>query len=90
VGETASIPEIFRKHAGGEIDPRTLAKGLDAFFRKAIEIDGDMLHDLPVLDVNLRESLRVAAEWALNVSPGTECPTAPPATPPKPIPASPP
>ena len=89
-GETAAVPEIFRKHAGGEIDQRTLAKGLDAFFRKAIEIDGDMLHDLPILDVNLRESLRIAADWALNVSPGTEGPPAPPAAPSSPVPVNPP
>ena len=87
-GATAGVPGIFRKHAGGKIDQRTLAKGLDAFFRKAIEIDGDMLHDLPVLDVNLRESLRIAADWALNISPGIESP--PPAAPPSPVPVSPP
>jgi len=42
---------------------------MDAFFRAAIALDTDVLRDRPVMDVSLRESVRVAADWVLALPP---------------------
>ncbi len=91
----ADIPTLFRSHLAGPLDEPVLAAGLTAFFRAAIENDGDLLRALPQLNVPLRESLRLAADWAefapaaINPStqivaannPGAESASVPPAQP---------
>ncbi len=62
--EATDIPAIFRQQTGPEIAALVLAAGMDAFFKKAIELDGEVLREHPGLDVSLRESLRIAADWA--------------------------
>jgi hypothetical protein len=62
--QAPEIPTLFRKQTGPDPSDRLLAAGMDAFFKKAIELDGDVLHEHPGLDVSLRESLRIAADWA--------------------------
>lgn len=58
------VPALFRRHCADPLDESQLTTGLTAFFRAAIEADGDLLRDLPQLDISLRESLRLAADWA--------------------------
>ena len=55
---------LLRRHLDAPIDDAVLARGLTAFFKAAIEIDGSLLQDLPTLDVALRESLRLALDWS--------------------------
>jgi len=62
--EAPDIPAVFRTHLGAGLTPAALASGMDAFFQTAAELDGDALRDHPSLDVPLRESLRIAADWA--------------------------
>jgi carboxyl-terminal processing protease len=62
--EAPDVPAVFRRQMGAEMDERILAAGMDAFVRKAIEFDGDVLRERPGMDVSLRESLRIAADWA--------------------------
>ena len=62
--EAPDIPAVFRKQTGADISNRLLAAGMDAFFKQAIELDGEVLRERPGLDVSLRESLRIAADWA--------------------------
>ena len=65
--EATDIPTIFRERLGPQCDEATLSAGMDAFFRATIELDDDVLHDRPLMDVPLRESLRVAADWVRSV-----------------------
>jgi carboxyl-terminal processing protease len=58
-----TVAELFRQRSKAPLTPAALAAGLDAFFAKAISLDPDGADDSPRLDVPLRESLRLAAEW---------------------------
>jgi hypothetical protein len=62
--EAPDIPAVFRKQTGTDISDRMLAAGMDALFKQAIELDGEVLRERPGMDVSLRESLRIAADWA--------------------------
>ena len=62
--EAPEIPAVFRKQTGTDVSDRMLAAGMDAFFKQAIELDGEVLRERPGLDVSLRESVRIAADWA--------------------------
>jgi carboxyl-terminal processing protease len=62
--EAPDVPAIFRRQTGAQMDAHILADGIEAFLKKAIELDGDVLRERPGMDVSLRESLRVAADWA--------------------------
>ncbi len=73
-------PAIFRRQTGAEIDPHALAAGMDAFFRTAIEFDREARHDGLGLDIPLRESLRIAADWAARSATGREVSPTPPTT----------
>ena len=83
--EAPDIPAVFRKQVGAGIDEGILAGGMDAFFKKAIEMDGDVLRERPGMDVSLRESLRIAADWA-RIQPATTSKQSdsPPSTPDRP------
>jgi hypothetical protein len=69
--EAPDIPAVFRKQMGTDVSDRLLAAGMDAFFKQAIELDGEVLRERPGLDVSLRESLRLAADWARTQAPNT-------------------
>ncbi|MBK8475343.1 MAG: hypothetical protein IPL39_03295 [Opitutaceae bacterium] len=60
---SAGIPALFRRRLENPLPEPMLARGLTAFFRTAFEIDDRQLQGLPPLDVSLRESLRLAADW---------------------------
>jgi carboxyl-terminal processing protease len=62
--EAPEVPAIFRRQTGAQVDARLLTAGMEAFLKKAIELDGDVLRERPGMDVSLRESLRIAADWA--------------------------
>jgi carboxyl-terminal processing protease len=53
----------FRDVLGADFAEAELEAGLAAFFRKMIELDEDILRDRPVLDVHLRESMRIVSDW---------------------------
>ena len=71
---------LFRRHLGAPLDEGALGRGLSAFFRCAVELQPHLLHDMAPLDVALRESLRLAADWAL-AEPLPSTPRSPTATP---------
>ena len=54
---------IFRNHLGESLDEPRLQAAVDALLKKAAEFDVDVLQDQRPLDVHLRESLRLAADW---------------------------
>jgi carboxyl-terminal processing protease len=54
---------IFRENLGGTLDEKTFQTALGALLKKAAEIDVDVLRDQRPLDVELRESLRLAVDW---------------------------
>jgi len=62
--EAPEVPAIFRGQMAPGVEEHLLGAGIDAFIRKAIELDGEVGREHPGLDVSLRESLRVAADWA--------------------------
>jgi carboxyl-terminal processing protease len=62
--DAPDVPAVFRGQMGAEGGDRILIAGREAFLRKAIELDGDVLLERPGLDVSLRESQRIAADWA--------------------------
>ena len=55
--------------SGGTLDPEAARRGTESLLLRLAEIDGDLVSDRPALDVPLRESLRLAAEWAACVEP---------------------
>jgi carboxyl-terminal processing protease len=57
------LPALFLRHLDAPLDDAALARGITAFFRAAIELQPHLLRDMPPLDVVLRESLRLAADW---------------------------
>lgn len=48
---------------GKRFEEDTLHGGLSAFFHRVIELDDDILRERPVLDVHLRESMRIVSDW---------------------------
>jgi carboxyl-terminal processing protease len=58
------VATIFRQQLGGDIDEPTLQRAIGAFFKAAAERDVDVLLDQRPLDIHLRESLRLASDWA--------------------------
>ena len=92
-GTTRPVEELFRSQFPDAIDGPALARGLSAFFRAAVELSPRLTHDLGELDVPLRESLRLAADWA-DIAPATppaqQAPapaaSAPPSAPPSSVP----
>ena len=71
--ELALLPEVneaairgcFLQHFPAErLDSARLELGLVAVLQKLAEIDGELLAERPALDIGLRESLRLAADWA--------------------------
>jgi hypothetical protein len=71
---SSGIAALFRRHLENPLAEPVLARGLTAFFRTAFELDDDQLHDLPPLDVSLRESLRLAADWVAAATPSAPAP----------------
>jgi hypothetical protein len=65
------LEELFRQQLATPLDDATLARGLAAFCRAAIELTPRLVHDLRELDVPLRESLRLAVDWAELAPPTT-------------------
>lgn len=53
----------FETHLGETLTDEKLDALLPAFFTKIVELDEDLLRERPVLDIHLRESLRVIADW---------------------------
>ncbi len=84
--ETARpLEELFRRRLAETVDEPTLARGLAAFCRAAVELAPRLVSDLRELDVPLRESLRLATDWAELAPPAAPVPppspTPPAATP---------
>ena len=53
----------FKTHLGETLTDEKLEAILPNFFAKIVELDEDLLRKRPVLDIHLRESLRVIADW---------------------------
>ena len=75
------LPALMRRQLAQPLDGAALAAGLTAFVRAALVADGDQLRDLPLLDTSLRESLRLAADWAESAPPPPATETATPLAP---------
>jgi hypothetical protein len=59
------LRSCFLQHIPSSIlAPDRLEAGLSAFLQQLAEIDGEVLRERPALDIGLRESLRLAADWA--------------------------
>ncbi len=43
--------------------PEVIQGALSVFFRRIVELDDDILRERPVLDVPLRESMRIVSDW---------------------------
>jgi len=55
--------QFFARVLGDKIAPEQIDAGLPAFFRRIVELDEDILRDRPILDIHLRESLRIVNDW---------------------------
>lgn len=61
---SAFVPmHFFGEVLGDAADPDAIRAGLSPFFRRIVELDEDILRDRPVLDIHLRESLRIVNDW---------------------------
>lgn len=61
----AAIRSCFLQHFPAErLAPELLDRGIGAVLQQFTEIDAELLAERPALDIGLRESLRVAADWA--------------------------
>ena len=58
-----NVAKPFRDALGKELPEATLQNGLSAFYKAVVELDEDILRERPVLDVHLRESMRIVADW---------------------------
>lgn len=58
-----NVTEPFRAKLGEAVDEVALQSGLSAFFRAVIKLDENILRERPVLDIPLRESMRIVADW---------------------------
>ena len=58
------VSAIFRDKLGGALENERLQAAIGALLKQIAEIDVDVLLDQRPLDVHLRESLRLAADWA--------------------------
>ena len=57
------VEKAFKKHFDNTLKESEINILLPLFFNKLIEIDPHILEDKPVLDIPLRESFRVVADW---------------------------
>ncbi|MFP4540564.1 MAG: carboxy terminal-processing peptidase [Opitutales bacterium] len=55
--------EPFRLALEDALTEEMLEAGLPVFFRAIVELDDDILRERPILDVQLRESLRITSDW---------------------------
>ena len=60
---TFDVITPFTEVLGDAADVSQIKQGLPNFFRRVVELDEDILRERPVLDVHLRESLRIVADW---------------------------
>ena len=58
------VSAIFRDKLGGALENDRLQAAIGALLKQIAETDVDVLLDQRPLDVHLRESLRLAADWA--------------------------
>jgi carboxyl-terminal processing protease len=70
---------LFRQHLGGALNDADLNASIGALLKTVAEFDVDVLLDQRPLDVHLRESVRLAADWVHWRR--THAPTAPAALP---------
>ncbi len=59
----APTTAIFRQHLGDGLEEAVFHRAIGATLKTAAERDVDVLRDQRPLDVHLRESLRLAADW---------------------------
>ena len=60
-----NILDPFAEVLGERHDKETVLAAMPAFFGRLVELDPDVLLERPKLDVHLRESLRIARDWAV-------------------------
>jgi hypothetical protein len=66
----ACFANAVSAEAKGKSDDPHLKRGVEAVLKRIVEIDPVLLRMRPIIDVGLRESLRVAADWADRLSDG--------------------
>lgn len=54
---------FFQEVLGDEAEAEQIEAGLSPFFHRIVELDEDILRDGPILDIHLRESLRIVNDW---------------------------
>lgn len=57
------VNDFFTNVLGDRISSGALEAGLSPFFKRIVELDPDILRDRPMLDIHLRESLRIVNDW---------------------------
>lgn len=64
-GNDFNVERTFAQYLGEELTKAQIDQLLPAFFRVLTEIDEQILEDAPLLDIPLRESLRIVGDWIL-------------------------
>lgn len=75
-GSDFNVLAPFREVLGDRIDETALMAAMPAFFTKLIQLDPEVLSDRPRLDVQLRETLRIAQDWVKLIEPLSKLPLA--------------
>ncbi len=61
-----NILDPFREALGDRHNKDAVLAAMPAFFKRMVKIDPDILLERPKLDIPLRESLRIARDWAVH------------------------
>lgn len=62
-GSEFDVEGTFAEYLGQSLETADIEKVLPVFFRKMVEIDPEIVARHPSLDIHLRESLRIVADW---------------------------
>jgi hypothetical protein len=57
------VQNFFAKVLGERATTTEIDAGLSPFFKRIVELDPDILRERPMLDIHLRESLRIVNDW---------------------------
>ncbi len=60
-----NVERAFADYLGDELDEDTIEQALPGFFTKLVHLDPELLLEKPSLDIPLRESIRILADWVV-------------------------
>jgi carboxyl-terminal processing protease len=67
--------DVFRHHVSASLEQAKLDAGLEAFFAEIVKLDPPPTPELPILDAQEREGLRLVADWLRWAPPPADQPT---------------